>query len=199
MIQVMGHYVRVVDSVNRRIGLVMMWGLFVMMGVLLWSSISKTFFLPSLWTLEMAQFAMVTYYILGGPYSIQLGSNVRMDMFYHTWSNRKKAWFDAFTVLFLIIYLAILFYGGLGSTAYSLGYWGDNPFAFFSGLLTGSEEIGRMEKSSTAWRPYIWPVKSIMVLGFFLMLLQAISELFKDLARINGHEIGRPLPEAEQI
>ncbi len=189
MIQAMRAYVRVVDAVNYRIGRVMMWGLFVMMGILLWSSISKTFFLPSLWTLEMAQFAMVTYYIMGGPYSIQLGSNVRMDLFYHNWSHKKKAWFDAFTVLLLILYLGVLFYGGLGSTAYSLGYWGDAPISYFTGLLTGSEEIGRLERSSTAWRPYIWPIKAIMVFGFFLMLLQAISEFFKDIARINGQDI----------
>lgn len=195
MIGAMALYVRVVDGTNRRIGKVMMWGLFVMMGILLWSSISKTFFLPSMWTLEMAQFAMVTYYILGGPYSIQLGSNVRMDLFYHAWSDRRKAWFDAFTVMFLIFYLGILLYGGLGSSAYSLGYWGTNPIAYFTGLLTGSEDVGRLERSSTAWRPFIWPIKSIMVLGFFLMLLQAISELLKDIARINGHEIEIPLPE----
>ncbi len=188
--KMMAVYVRIVDAVNYRIGRVMMWGLFVMMGILLWSSISKTFFLPSLWTLEMAQFAMVTYYIIGGPYSIQLGSNVRMDLFYHNWSPRRKAWFDACTVLLLILYLGVLFYGGLGSTAYSLGYWGDEPVSYFTGLVTGSEEIGRLERSSTAWRPYIWPVKAIMVFGFFLMLLQAISELFKDIARINGQEIG---------
>ncbi len=190
MIKVMASYVRVVDAINYRIGRVMMWGLFVMMGILLWSSISKTFFLPSLWTLEMAQFAMVTYYIVGGPYSVQLGSNVRMDLFYHNWSHKKKAWFDAFTVLLLILYLSVLLYGGLGSTAYSLGYWGDAPVSYFTGLLTGSEEIGRLERSSTAWRPYIWPIKAIMVFGFFLMLLQAISEFFKDIARINGQEIG---------
>ena len=190
MISAMGVYVRAVDAINYRNGRVMMWGLFVMMAILLWSSISKTFFLPSLWTLEMAQFALVAYYIMGGPYSIQLGSNVRMDLFYHSWSDKRKAWFDAFTVLFLIFYLAILLYGGLGSTAYSLGYWGDEPVSFFTGLVTGSEEVGRVERSSTAWRPIIWPIKSIMVLGFFLMLLQAVSELFKDIARIKGHEIG---------
>ena len=50
--------------------------------MLLWSTVSKAFFVPSLWTLEMAQFVMVGYYILGGPYSIQLGSNVRMDLLY---------------------------------------------------------------------------------------------------------------------
>ena len=183
-------YVGFVDGMNRRIGRAAMYLVFVMMAILLWSAVSKSFFLPSLWTLEMAQFVMVAYYILGGPYSIQLGSNVRMDLFYHTWSDRKKAWVDACTVFFLIFYLGVLLYGGLGSTAYSLGYWGSDQLAFFWGLITGTEEIGRLEVSSTAWRPYIWPIKSVMVLGFFLMLLQAIAEFFKDVARIKGHEIG---------
>ncbi len=185
-------YIRAVEAVNFRVGRIMMYGIFVLMGILLWSSISKTFFLPSLWTLEMAQFTMVAYYILGGPYSIQLGSNVRMDLFYGTWSTRKKAWFDLMTVLFLIFYLCVLLYGAVSSTAYSLGYWGTEPFSYFGGLLTGSEEIGRMERSSTAWRPYIWPVKAMMVLGMFLMflmLLQCISELLKDVLRLNGEAI----------
>lgn len=194
----MAAYVRVVDAVNYRIGRVMMYGLFAIMAVLLWSSVSKTFFVPSVWTLEMAQFAMVAYYIMGGPYSIQLGANVRMDLFYHDWSPQRKAWFDAFTVLLLIFYLGILLYGALGSTAYSLGYWGLEPLAFFSGLIgafvTGGpsgagEVIGRLEQSPTAWRPYLWPIKLVMCFGFFLMLLQAISELFKDIARIRGNDL----------
>ncbi len=182
-------YLRVVDAVNYRIGRVVMYGIFVMMGILLWSSVSKAFFLPSLWTLEMAQFTMVAYYILGGPYSIQLGSNVRMDLLYGGWSARRKAWFDLVTVLFLVFYLCVLLYGAVSSTAYSLGYWGSEPFSFFGGLLTGTEEIGRMERSSTAWRPYMWPVKAIMILGMFLMLLQCISELLKDVLRLKGEAI----------
>lgn len=185
-------YTRLVDRLNHAIGLVVMYGVFVLMGILLWSSISKTFFLPSLWTLEMAQFAMVAYYMLGGPYAILVGSNVRMDLFYGNWSLRRKATIDAITVFFLIFYLGVLLYGALGSTAYSLGYWGKEPLAFFAGLITGSEEIGRLERSSTAWRPYIWPVKAIMIAGIFLMLLQALSELIKDLARAMGHDLPEP-------
>ncbi len=182
-------YIDAVDAVNFRVGRVMMYGIFVLMAILLWSSVSKTFFVPSLWTLEMAQFVMVAYYILGGPYSIQLGSNVRMDLLYGEWSLHKKAWFDLITVLFLIFYLCVLLYGAVSSTAYSLGYWGTEPFSFFGGLLTGAEDIGRMERSPTAWRPYLWPVKSIMILGMFLMLLQCISELLKDVLRIKGEAI----------
>ena len=189
MLAAMRGYIRVVDAVNFRLGRVVMYGIFVLMAILLWSSISKAFFVPSLWTLEMAQFSMVAYYILGGPYSIQLGSNVRMDLLYGEWSLRKKAWFDLCTVLFLIFYLGVLLYGAVSSTAYSLGYWGGEPFSFFGGLLTGSEEIGRLERSSTAWRPYMWPIKAIMILGMFLMLLQCTSELLKDVLRIKGETI----------
>ena len=161
-------YVRAVDAINYRIGRVVMYGIFVMAAILLWSSISKTFFLPSLWTLEMAQFAMVAYYILGGPYSIQLGANVRMDLFYSNFNDRKKAWFDTFTVFLLIFYLGVLLYGAIDSTSYSLQY---------------------NERSPTAWRPYLWPIKIIMCIGFALMLLQAVSELIKDIAKIRGEEI----------
>ena len=193
-------FVRLTDRFNRRVGRIMMYGIFVMMGILLWSSISKTFFLPSLWTLESAQFAMVAYYMLGGPYSVQLGSNVRMDLLYGDWTETRKAWFDAITVLFLMFYLGVLLWGGIGSTAYSLGHYGTEPFSFFgqllSGFLTGgidgaSEVLGRPERSPTAWRPYLWPIKSVMVLGLFLMLLQSGSELAKDILRIRGAQIPR--------
>lgn len=177
---------RVVDGMSRMIGLIVMYGVFLLMGILLWSSVSKTFFLPSLWTLETAQFAMVAYYMLGGPYALLAGGHVRMDLFYGDWSLRRKATIDAFTVLFLIFYLGVLLYGALGSTAYSLGYWGKAPLEFFAGLVTGTEEIGRLERSSTAWRPYIWPIKMMMIIGLFLMLLQAVSELIKDIARARG-------------
>lgn len=191
-------FVRRVDGMNRWLGRIVMYGIFVMMGILLWSSVSKTFFLPSMWTLEVAQFAMVAYYILGGPYSIQLGANVRMDLFYHEWTTRKKAWFDAFTVLFLLFYLGVMIFGGVSSAAYSLGYFGTEPFIFFwdlfVGFVTGGpdgarEIMGYIERSPTAWRPVLWPIKITMVIGLFLMLLQAISELIKDFARIRGEEV----------
>ena len=161
-------YIRFVDAVNYRVGRAVMYGIFVMVAILLWSSISKAFFLPSLWTLEAAQFAMVAYYILGGPYSIQLDANVRMDLFYGSWSVRKKAWFDVFTIFFLIFFLGVLLCGAYDSTSYAIQYG---------------------ERSASAWRPYMWPIKVVMCIGFSLMLLQAISELFKDIARIRGEDI----------
>ena len=158
-------YVRYVDAVNRRVGRFAMYLIFAMAAILLWSSISKTFFLPSMWTLEMAQFAMVAYYLLGGAYSMQLDNHVRMDLVYGTWSPRTRAWVDSFTIVFLLAYLVLLLYGGLSSTDYALEYG---------------------ERSYSSWRPYMAPIKIVACVGILLMLLQAFAVLFRDIAKLRG-------------
>lgn len=187
-------YVRVVEAVNYRVGRAAMYLIFVLMAILLWSSFSKIMFelgtedsvlnttglhwlhglitsmqiRPTLWTVEMAQFVMVAYYLLGGPYSMQLNSHVRMDLLYGSWSDRTKAWVDAFTIFFLIFYLGVLLYGGINSTWYAFDY---------------------NIRNSSAWRPYIWPVRAVSCVGIFLMILQAIAVFFKDLGKLKGEEI----------
>jgi TRAP-type mannitol/chloroaromatic compound transport system permease small subunit len=190
-------YVRWVDRMNRLVGRFAMYLLFVMMGILLWSSISKVISdepfnlldTPAHWTLLMAQFAITAYYMLGGAYSMQLGSNVRMDLVYGSWSAKTKAWADSFTVLALLFYLGVLLYGGLGSTAYSLGYWGSDPLAYFAGLLTGTEEVGRLERAPGIWQAHLWPIKVVMCFGILLMILQVLAIFIRDVATIRGVDL----------
>jgi len=162
-------YVKFVDRFNYLVGRIAMHGIFVLMAVLMWSTLSKQIYVvPAFWTLEVAQFILVGYYLLGGAYSIQLGSNVRMDLFYGNWSDRRKSMIDSVTVLFLIFYLGVLLYGGIDSTLYSIKY---------------------SERSPSLWRPLMWPVKSVMCAGILLMLLQSVSELIKDIAKLRGAPI----------
>jgi TRAP-type mannitol/chloroaromatic compound transport system permease small subunit len=186
-------YIRAIDRMNRAIGRIAMYLIFVLMGVLVWSSLSKTVFSPSLWTLETAQFVMVAYFVLGGPYSIQMGSNVRMDLFYGDWSPRTKAMVDAVTIFFLLFYLGVLFTGAVSSTAYALGYFGMEPFAFFGDLAltlmtqgpgAAQDKLGFLERSATAWRPPLWPIKVVLCVGVILMILQCVAELFRDIDRL---------------
>ncbi len=164
---------RLVDAMNRFIGRITMYLIFVMIAVLIYSTIMKSFFTPSLFTLEIAQFLMVAYFLLGGPYSMQTGDHVRMDLVYGMWSDKTRAWVDIFTAIFLFTYLIILLYGAISSTAYSMGV-GAN---------------GILERKFSAWRPYMWPIKTIMLIGIFLMLLQAMSAFFKDIAKIRGETL----------
>lgn len=161
-------YVTYVDAINRRVGRITMYLIFVMIGVLMYSSVSKTFFLPALWTLETAQFLMVAYFLLGGAYSLQLDAHVRMDLLYGAWSERTRTWADTITVTCLIVFLSLLLYGGISSTLYALEYG---------------------ERSYSAWRPYMAPIKIIMCIGILLTLLQAISVWFKDIARLRGEDL----------
>jgi TRAP-type mannitol/chloroaromatic compound transport system permease small subunit len=161
-------FVRAVDAMNRIIGRFAMYLIFAMLGVLLYSSISKTFSDPAIWTLETAQFLMVAYFLLGGGYSMQLDAHVRMDLFYSRWSPRTSAIMDAITVGFLIFYLVFLLYGGISSTRYALQYG---------------------ETSYSAWSPQMAPIKIIMTLGVALMLLQTIATFFKDLATARGESL----------
>lgn len=162
-------YVRLVDGVNRYVGLFAMYLVFAMMAILFYSSISKTFLLPANWTLEMAQFTMAAYYMLGGGYSLQIDSHVRMDLAYSRWSPRTRAVVDSVTVTFLIFFLAVLLIGGISSTGYALRYG---------------------ETSYSSWSPYMAPIKIIMCIGITLTLLQAIAAFFRNLAEA----IGRPIP-----
>jgi TRAP-type mannitol/chloroaromatic compound transport system permease small subunit len=161
-------FVRHVDRINRFVGLATMYLIFVMMGVLLYSSIMKSVAIPPIWTLEMAQFLMVAYYMLGGGYSLQDDSHVRMDLLYSRWSPRRRAAVDAVTILFLLFFLVMMLYGGFSSTSYALKYG---------------------ETSYSSWSPYMAPIKIIMCIGIFLMLLQAVAQFFRDIATARGEEL----------
>ncbi len=162
-------YVRVVDAVSYRVGRLAMYMIFAMIGILLLSSLSRVVAGVSfIWVVEIAQFMLAAYYILGGGYSMMLQSHVRMDLIYGRFSERKRAGIDAATTLFLIFYLVILLMGAYSSTEYAIEYG---------------------QKNYSTWAPALWPIKVIMTFGIALMLLQALSMLFKDLAKA----LGRPI------
>jgi TRAP-type mannitol/chloroaromatic compound transport system permease small subunit len=162
-------YVSIVDRTNRVVGRVVMYLIFVMMGVLLFSSGSRTFFSVShIWTVEIAQFVLAAYYLLGGGYSMRLDSHVRMDLLYSRWSPRTQAIVDTVTIGFLIFYLVFLLVGAISSTQYALEYG---------------------QKNYSSWAPPLAPIKIIMTIGIVLMLLQAIAVFFKDLARARGEPL----------
>tara|TARA_Y100000590_G_scaffold63065_1_gene67635 strand:+ start:3972 stop:4322 length:351 start_codon:yes stop_codon:yes gene_type:complete len=116
----------------------------------------------------MAQFIITGYYLLGGGYSMITGDHVRMDLFYSKLSEVNKARMDMFTSIFLVFYLITLLFGSISSLIYT---------------------IDTNQRLFTAWAPYVWPIKSIMLFGILLMLLQSVSMFFKDLAKVTGRTI----------
>ena len=162
-------FVRSVDAVNTVVGKFSMYLVFGMMGILLFESISRTLFdQPHIWVVEMAQFTMAAYYLLGGGYSMIMRGHVRMDLLYGRWSPKRKAIMDVITTPVMIFYLIFLLIGGLSSIEYAVTYGQTNY---------------------TPWVPPLAPIKIILTLGILLMLLQALATFFKDIAKARGEKI----------
>lgn len=162
-------YVKYVDYVSTKFGRLAMYAIFLMIGTLLLGAVTRNILnWPLSWTVELAQFTMTAYYIVGGAYSMQLNGHVRMDLFYDRLSEKTKARLDSFTGVFLVVYLVCLLIGSVSSTLYAIEY-GQRKFS--------------------QWNPSLVPIKVIMVAGIVLMLLQAVSTMFKDYAKSKGVDL----------
>jgi TRAP-type mannitol/chloroaromatic compound transport system permease small subunit len=169
MPKVVKAYVGYIDAANKAVGKFSMYLVFAMMGILLFESISRTLFdRPHIWVVEMAQFCMAAYYLLGGGYSLILEGHVRMDLLYGRWGARRQALADVFTAFLLIFYMVFLLTGGISASKYALKYG---------------------QVNYTPWGPPLAPIKIIMTIGIFLMLLQVIATFFKDLAKARGKDL----------
>jgi TRAP-type mannitol/chloroaromatic compound transport system permease small subunit len=61
-----------------------------------------------------------------------------------------------------------MIWGGVSSTSYAITYG---------------------QKNYSAWAPVLWPVKTVMTIGLFLMLLQFVANFFRDIAASRGKTI----------
>ena len=163
------YYINFIDYVSLKTGRATMYLVFVMMFILILSFVTRNIInIPLIWIIEMAQFVMTGYYLLGGGYSMLTDDHVRMDLIYSKLKDKTKALLDSLTSVFLIFYLVVLIYGSISSLTYT---------------------IETNQRLFTAWAPYVWPIKSVMTFGIMLMLLQSIAIFFKDLAKVLGREV----------
>lgn len=161
--------VRWIDAVNYRVGRFAMYLIYPMAAILLYSTLMRAVFgVPINWVLEMSQFLLSAYYILGGGYSLQLDAHVRMDLLYGRLSLRGRLLTDAITILFVIFFMVVVLVGAVSSTNYAIVYGQTNY---------------------TPWAPPLWPVKVVMTFGILLMLLQFVSIFIKDIAAARGRPI----------
>ena len=84
-------YVHTVDYICEKVGRFVMYAIFLMMFLLILSFITRNIInFPLMWIIEMAQFTITAYYLLGGGYSMITDDHVRMDLFYGKLSKKGK-------------------------------------------------------------------------------------------------------------
>ena len=163
-------YVKAMDRTSMFIGYLAMYLGVGLMAILVFETISRTIFNSAhIWAMEISEFTMAAYYLLGGGYSLILGGHVRMDLFYHRWTERGQCRADALTYFpYMFFYLVVLIIGGISAIEYA---------------------IVHKQHSYTIWAPPMAPIKIIMVFGMILMFLQSFAEFLKDVAIAKGEEI----------
>lgn len=162
-------YVRVMDRAAGLVGLLAMYLIFVMVGVLLLDAVTRNVInIPLHWCVEFAQFTLAAYYFMGGAMTLRDDSHVRMDLFYSGLSRRGKARMDLLTIGCLIFYLAVLLVGSISSLEYA---------------------IQTNERRFSMWNPSMIPIKALMVGCIVLMLMQSVALLFKHIATLRGEAL----------
>jgi TRAP-type mannitol/chloroaromatic compound transport system permease small subunit len=162
-------YVRIMDRISDYVGIVAMYLIFLMIGILLLDAITRNMLtIPMHWGIEFAQFTLAAYYFLGGASTLKNNSHVRMDLFYDNLSEKGKARMDLLTIGCLIFYLSVLLIGSISSLEYAID--------------TG-------ERRFSMWNPSMIPIKALMVGCIVLMLLQSIALVFKHIATLRGETL----------
>ena len=121
---------------------------------------------PTIWGLELTTFIYGVHFVMGFGYTEKYDGHVRVDILSSRFPQKVQ------DILYIILTICVTL-----PLVALMGIWAwDN--AIISTKIT--------EKLSSAWAPPIWPVKLLMALGFTLLFLQVLSNLFKRILTVRG-------------
>lgn len=133
-----------------------------LLGVVLFEVLMRYGFnAPTIWGFEMTGFLYGMHYMFGISYTDVRGGHVRVDIFTALAPKKVQAAVGALTTLLLFMPVMICMTVASGKYAWT--------------------SIQALERNSTSWQPPIYPIKMVMALCFFFLLLQGFSNLIKDL------------------
>lgn len=155
---------RVVSRVNAVAGeLVAYWSIIAVFAYYYEVIARYVFNSPTNWAHEGMFLMFGMQYLIAGGFCLRENAHVRVDVIYSQLPRRTQAIMDLVTSVFFFIFVMTLLVTG---------------WIFFSDAF----EI--REVSFTEWAVQYWPVKFALPLGAFLLLVQGISQLVKDIAAV---------------
>ena len=119
---------------------------------------------------ELVIWMHAVVFMLGASYTVRHEEHVRVDVFYGSMSEQRRAWVDAIGVV--VFLLPVCVYIAWTSLDYVDASWGRHE---------GSPEAGGL--------PFPWVplLKSVILIMPILLSLQGLSLFLKSVVRIRGH------------
>jgi len=158
---------RLVDRATERIGTTIYW--LVLVAVLISAAnatVRKIFNYSSNSFLEIQWYLFSLIFLFCAGYTLKNNEHVRIDIVTGRFSPRVRAGIDIFGTLFFLLPMAIL-----------IMYLSWPVFV---------DAYERHEVSTNAGGLIIWPARLMVPIGFFLLIIQGISELIKRIAFLKG-------------
>jgi len=158
---------RFIDAINEKIGLAISWALLLAVLICSGNALVRYIFNTSSnsW-LEIQWYLFGAIFLLASAYTLKRNEHVRIDVVVGRFSKRTQVWIDVFGFIFFLLPATLLI------LYFSI------PFAY--------ESIRNQEVSSNAGGLIVWPAKTLIPVGFFLLTLQGISELIKRIGFLMG-------------
>jgi TRAP-type mannitol/chloroaromatic compound transport system permease small subunit len=159
---------RIVDRITDRIGHAVCWLLLLAVIVSTGNAIiRKAFNMSSNAYLEAQWYMFAAIFMLGAGYVFLHDQHVRIDVLAGKLSRRKQVWIDV-----------------VGITAFLLPLCGFLIWTSLPSVMTAWET---QEVSANPGGLIRWPLYALVPIGFALLALQSLSELFKRVAFLTGH------------
>jgi TRAP-type mannitol/chloroaromatic compound transport system permease small subunit len=150
-----------IDSISEWSGKIFSWFALPLVLFMSYDVIMRYLFqAPTKWAYETTWMLYGALFILGGAYGLKHKLHVRVDILYNRWSPRTRAIFD------LMVYIVIFFPVFYILITHSIIY------AYYSWQLWETSYI-------SYWQPPVYPIKTVMVVGFVLFFLQGIAEFLR--------------------
>lgn len=126
--------------------------------------------------IEIQWYTFSVIFFLMFSYNLRHDINVRVDFLYAKWPPKRKAWVNLLgTLLFLIPFCVMGIWVTVNPVMLS---WGRLPDGSF-GMWEMSPDPGGLPRA---------PIKSLIMIAFILLLLQAVAQAIKYLAVLTGHK-----------
>jgi TRAP-type mannitol/chloroaromatic compound transport system permease small subunit len=162
----------VIDSISAYTGRIVGLIAVPMIIALIYEVVARyVFHRPTIWSYDITYMIYGTHYLLGAAYTLHVKGHIRIDLVYMKFSQRGRAVIDVFG--YLIIFFPVM------------------AILVVSGIDMAKEAYEIREVSQfSPWQPILWPFKSCIFVGFFLLLLQGIAEFIRSLIMmVRGKEI----------
>ena len=150
-----------IDRFSKLIGNIVCWiTIPLILGMVYEVFARKLFLAPTIWAYDMSRFFYGALFMLGAGYALSKGVHIRADFLYRNFKVKTQGTVDFW------LYLLFYFPGLLVFLYMTIGFV--------------QESIMRGEKGmDTTWMPYMWPIKTCLLIGIIFLLIQGVSELLK--------------------